>query len=229
MTNAIVDWWRRLRLTWEHRQVGGLEKILDLVLVGLQLLSISYLIKLSITDPSHISEPDRTRARYQFALRIEIWVIAQLLALIAICYWGNGNGYGCIAAGYFLFEMYLVMFNTVFVRKLEGVGTVPLSAERTLFLFIVNAVQIVLCFAVFYQWQLGLSPQAAVVAATLVFGTLGHPIQTEGPTAFVGWPWLILQVFVDFLFVVLFVAGVVGSIHPFTGRHGDDSPPPAER
>jgi uncharacterized membrane protein YphA (DoxX/SURF4 family) len=77
-----------------------------------------------------------------------------------------------IVGTYFLASTIVILLNVLFLTK--NFGT-PASNERTLLLFVINVVQIILAFAIFYRRQLGLRTGEALFEALRVFGTLGYP------------------------------------------------------
>src|SRR6516162_434880 len=81
------------------------------------------------------------------------------------------------------------------------------SNERTLLLFLLNIVQVVLAFAILYRLtlpNLNLNPWKALFKSLLVFGTIGYP---EGAELIVG-----IQIATDFVLLAVFLAFFVGRL-----------------
>ena len=98
----------------------------------------------------------------------------------------------------------VVLFNVLFLTKLSFIGPVA-SYERTLLLFLVNIVQVVLAFAILYRLTLpNLNAWKALFKSLLVFGTIGYP---EGAEPIVG-----IQIATDFVLLAVFLAFFVGRL-----------------
>ena len=110
----------------------------------------------------------------------------------------------CFVACYLLASTAVVLFNVLFLTKLSFIGPVA-SYERTLLLFLVNIVQVVLAFAILYRLTLpNLNPWKALFKSLLVFGTIGYPERAE--------PIVGIQIATDFVLLAVFLAFVVGRL-----------------
>ena len=112
----------------------------------------------------------------------------------------------CFVAWYLLASTVVVLFNVLFLTKLSFIGPVA-SNERTLLLFLLNIVQVVLAFAILYRLtlpNLNLNPWKALFKSLLVFGTIGYP---EGAELIVG-----IQIATDFVLLAVFLAFFVGRL-----------------
>lgn len=102
---------------------------------------------------------------------------------------------------YFLASTIVILLNVLFLTKIFGA---PASNERTLLLFIINVIQIILAFAIFYRRQLGLRTGQAFFEVLRVFGTLGYP---EGAEFIIG-----CQITIDFMLFAVFLSFFVGNL-----------------
>jgi hypothetical protein len=101
-----------------------------------------------------------------------------------------------------LASIIIILLNVLFLTKLFGPVASP---ERTLILFMFNVIQVVLIFAIFYRLQLrGSGAGDALVAALLVFGTVGFPEDAKPIAGF--------QVAIDFMLLAVFLAHFVGGL-----------------
>ena len=89
----------------------------------------------------------------------------------------------------------------LFLKKLLGP---PASDERSLLLFFLNVIQVVLSFAIFYRCKLSISVGKALFKTLLVFGTIGS---VDGAETIVGF-----QIATDFLLLAVFLAFFVGNL-----------------
>ncbi|HKA77111.1 MAG TPA: hypothetical protein VKD19_08400 [Pseudolabrys sp.] len=103
-------------------------------------------------------------------------------------------------ASFILAGTIINMANVVFLSKVFGP---PISAERTLLLFIFNVAQVVFTFAIWYRWMLDKQPGEALFKAILVFGTIGYP---QGADMIVG-----IQIATDIFLLAIFLAFILGN------------------
>jgi hypothetical protein len=105
-------------------------------------------------------------------------------------------------ASYFLVTVLVYLLNVLFLTKIFGP---VVSYERTLILFMFNAAQFVLIFAIFYRLELpSLEAIDALVKSLLVFGTVGVDEQVKGLAGF--------QVAIDFVLLTVFLGHFVGRL-----------------
>ena len=84
-----------------------------------------------------------------------------------------------------------------------------MSGQRSILLLILNVVDVILIFALFYRHALGLEIAPAILWAVRVFGTIGDPLQGREAT---GYEWVIAQVVCDFTLITLFLSTFVGKL-----------------
>jgi hypothetical protein len=198
------DWnwntmWKDIQTFWK-KNIHGVELVFDLILLGLRILSISYWLRTILPTPESPNHKLRDNV-------IDIYCIFQLAVLLILLVYSFGVFWNSIIGGYILFEIYLNLFNIVFIGK----NAPPSSVERSILLLILNVIDVVLAFSVFYRDRLDLSRFDAVFQAVLVLGTVGYPYSCSGNHASI----VILQIFLDFVLIVLFVSSFIGRIGLF--------------
>lgn len=106
-------------------------------------------------------------------------------------------------ASYLMMEMFLYRFRTLLFGTFDPpiVGE-PYSVYRSILLFIFNASEVILTFAICYRWFDVSDP---IKRSLLVFGTAGYPEQAIGPAAF--------QIGVDFLLVAIFLSTIIARLN----------------
>lgn len=189
---------------WRDPHVKGLERLFDTLLLLLRLVSLSYRVK------AFLPEPDSPRRAVRSSV-IDGYCVLQLIVLVILVSARFGPVMETIIAGYILFDIYLNLLNIIFIGKIREINAPPASIERSILLFFMNVLQVVLAFAVFYQHWLGLSVMDAFFNAVLVLGTIGYP---PGAT---GWLCLLvsLQVLLDLVLLLLILSGFVGQVTLF--------------
>jgi hypothetical protein len=180
--------------------VHGIELLFDSFLLFLRLFSISYRLTAFCSDPTTRSD------------MVDIYCVLQLVALLVCVFLPVPNSVGCFIAAYVLFEIYLNLFNIVFIGKFSKINAPPVSVERSLLLLLLNAFDVVLAFTLFYRHWMRLSTGCAFYGACLVLGTIGTP---PLPDTGEGRPLIILQIFLDLLLIVLFLSSFAGQIGLF--------------
>lgn len=180
-----------LRQIWRSDEIyNGIERFFDLIIFCLKPFVISELILL-VSSFFHWW-PDR--------YRVTEWCVVGTTALLSILLYYSHCAplFSALFASYFLVGTIVLMANIVFLTKIFG----PLkSNERTLLLFILNVVQLILTFAVWYRSELGLQANKAFFKAMLVFGTIGYP---KGANFVVG-----SQIAADFFLLAIFLVFVL--------------------
>jgi len=194
-------WWTQLSETRKADDVVGLEKVFCMLLVFLRIASLTYWFLSFIPDPAIVGAQHRhTRDRF-----IEFWVLVELLILVFLSRVPDSClGIAWRIAAYILFTLFLSLFNIVFIAKIPEVNAPRASTERSLLLLGVNALQVVLSFAIFYRQSLDLDRDSALVSAILVLGTVGYP---KGDGYLVA-----LQVLLDLTLIALFISYLVGNL-----------------
>lgn len=177
----------KLRLT---SQVGGIEWIFDLTIYFLKIFVPSEWIQIYF---------GRRRTGISF---IDVYVIVITIILVCFLVWPDRvPRLSTIFAGYFLATNIIILLNVLFLTKLLG----PVASdERSVLLFFLNVLQVVLTFAIFYRCKLSISMNEALFQTLLVFGTIGYP---SGANAIVG-----SQIAIDFLLLAVFLAFFVGNL-----------------
>ena len=184
--------------------IHGIELVFGLVLLGLRFLSLSYWLRPILPTPKSPKHKWRDNV-------IDIYCIIQLVVLLILLVWSFGSIWNSVIGTYILFEIYLNLFNIVFIGKIQEINTPPSSVERSLLLLIMNVIDVVLAFSVFYRDWFDLSKLDAFFQAVLVLSTIGYPSST-GKLALI----VSLQIFLDLVLIVLFVSSFIGQIGLFS-------------
>lgn len=196
--------WANVRILWRDRPVHGLELIFDTLLLGLRCFSISYWIKTLLPDPT-----DSRRTIGDNA--VDGYCVVQLITLLILLLFGLGPVADSVIAGYVLFDIYLNLFNIVFIGKITAINAPPVSIERSILLLFINVLDVIFAFALVYRDWFGLSTPDAIFKAILVFGTIGYPAAAVG-----SWVFLVsLQVLLDFVLIALLFGSFVGQMSLF--------------
>lgn len=194
--DSVFDKLRELR----DQEVYGLEYAIDRLLVFCRCFSLSYQIRDPFEHPLRIKE--RTWV-------IDFYCCAQLAVLLGLLVLSNLRCLNTVLSCYILFEIYLSLFNIVFIGKFSAINYKPTSIERVVLLMFVNVLQVVVAFAVLYRvWSTSaLSPFDAFSQAVRVLGTIEAPAQ---PRVVVD-----LQILLDLLLLVIFLASFAGQVGLF--------------
>jgi hypothetical protein len=200
--------WDDIKSFWKVEDIHGIEFVFDPILLGLRFLSISYWLRIKLARPGSPNLHWRNNI-------IDIYCIIQLTLLLLLLVYPLGIIINSLIGGYILFEIYLNLFNIVFIGKIRTINAPPSSIERSILLLILNIIDVVLAFSVFYQDWLDLSRLDAVFQAVLVFGTIGYPSSCSGNYTFI----VPLQIFLDLILIVLFISSFIGRIGLFENNH----------
>jgi hypothetical protein len=175
-------------------ETRGIEGIFGAIIYCLKyLFPAEWILILLSRDRSH---PFRYRA-------IDLYVIGTTVLSMGFLYWDYAPLPSALVASYFLVGTIVNMANVVFLTKLFGP---PISNERTLLLFILNVAQLVVTYAIWYRFMLGLQADKAFFNAMLVFGTIGYP---QGADLIVGF-----QIGTDFFLLAIFLAFILSNVSP---------------
>ena len=134
-------------------------------------------------------------------LMVEIYVVGSVIVTIAAWLWAP-TFWWAMFCSWFLFSTVVVLLHVVLLSKVFGD---IYSAERSLILFILNVVQLVFTFSIWYELEANQTKAVALFNALLVFATVGYP--QEAPAVIVG-----AQIAADFLLLVIFLAHIVGRV-----------------
>lgn len=201
--------WKDIKGLWQERRVHGLELVFDTALLALRYLSLSYWLRRVLPAPDSVQRTSRDNA-------IDVYSIVQLVILSLLLV--GAPIASTVIASYILFELYLNLLNIVFIGKFPKINAPPASVERSILLFILNIVQVVMVFGIFYRDWLGLTRLEAVFKAVLVFGTVGYP--EPGNLA----PLVALQVFLDVILVLLVLSSFAGQLALFSNSNRTGGP-----
>jgi hypothetical protein len=206
VATALRGWSENLSNVWRYPDIRGIERVVDALLVILRLVSVGYGLR------ALLANPQACRSRPRRDLAIELYVVLQFVVLTLMTSplgvtLPTGLAFG--VAAYVLFELFLSLFNIVFLGKIADVNTPPASVERSLLLLLFNAVQLPLAFAIFYRFFSGGRVDGPVVQAFLVLGTVGYP--TDPSVGLI----VAAQIFLDLVFLVLFLSAFAGRARLF--------------
>lgn len=187
-----------VKAPWRSRRVHGLELFFDTGLLVLRIVSISYWLR------SFLPPPGGPGTRRDNA--VDLYCVSQLVVLLGLLWASFPTVVDSIITGYILFEIYLNLFNIVFIGKLGTDEAPPASIERSILLLFLNGLQVTLGFGIVYRDWLHLSPLEGFFNSVLVMGTIGFP------NAASGWYQLFVvgQVFLDLALVVFFFSTFAG-------------------
>jgi hypothetical protein len=190
-----------MRILWHDPRAKGLERLFDTALLLLRLLSISYNLKWFLDGPRRAM---RSRV-------IDCYCVIELVVLVILLAGDYGPRFERVVAAYVLFEIYLNLFNIIFIGTFPAINAPPASVERSILLLFLNVLHVAVAFVVFYEHAFKLSRVDAFFNAVLVLGTLGYP------TAAAGWCSLLvsLQIFMDLVLLVLLLSSFVGQVGLF--------------
>jgi hypothetical protein len=208
--HGLLHWKRQACEIYASREIGGLEKVVVFLIHILHILTLSGWIKIALDPPIDRPTASERRTRNK---AIELYVILEFLVLATILWFsGDVQQYQCWVAAFILFEILLNLASIVFVGKLPNIYPATSSIERSLILFGINILQVIMTFAIFYRAQFGILPEKAVLISMLVFGTLGSPSIGDD---FSGAHIVEAQVVVDFAMIAIFLSAYVGRLGAF--------------
>lgn len=197
---------KNIKALWDKHRVHGLELIFDTILLAFRYLSLSYGLRYAVSRLDDQRHAVRDNV-------VDLYCIIQLIVLSLVF----GRGYSpivdSIIVTYILFEMYLNLLNIIFIGKFPDINAPPASVERSILLLMLNVIEVVLAFGILYHHWLGLSRIEGFFKAVCVLGTIGYPDA-------IGWPILlvVLQVFLDFLLLVLVISSFIGELGIFSNK-----------
>lgn len=208
MSEAVFE---NIGILWRDPRAKGLERLLDTALLLLRFLSISYYLKRFLSGP---------RRRWRSSV-IDLYCVVELAVLVVLLAGDWGPRTEQVLTAYILFEIYLNLFNIIFIGKFPAINAPPASIERSILLLFLNVLQVGLAFAVFYAHAFRLTPVNAFFRAVLVLGTIGYPPEASG------WSGILvsLQVFMDLVLLVLLLSAFVSQVGLFRrdGARGSTS------
>ncbi|MGC3971018.1 MAG: hypothetical protein QM775_27890 [Pirellulales bacterium] len=191
---------------WNHDTTKGLERLFDTALLLFRRISLSYLLKRS-------TEGEWEKLRTPL---VDAYCVLQFVVLGGLLMWGGGIC-SIVVTCYVLFEIYLNLFNIVFIGKFSAINGPPKSIERSILLLLLNVLQVTMAFAVFYKYTCSLSVLEAFFSSSLVLGTVGYPADIKGYSKLL----VSLQIFMDVVLLVLLLSAFVGQISLF--RNGNST------
>jgi hypothetical protein len=188
--------------------VYGLEYLFDFFLLVLRYLSVSYWMRFPFERQGSVRWRNNA---------VDAWCCVELVVLLVLLARSNNcilNTGVCI---YVLFEIYLSLFNIVFVGKFRDINYPSPSIERVILLMFLNVLHVVCVFAVLYRtWSATtMSWQHALSQAVRVLGTVEAPAQPA--------LWVDLQILFDLLLLVIFLASFVGQVGVFRAPSGSQT------
>ena len=187
---GFAEWRSDLAKLRSTSEVSGNEKIFDFTIYFLTIFVPSVWIQIFL---------GKRRAGTSF---IDGYVIVITIILVCLLVWPDHvPRFIAILAAYLLATNIIILLNVLFLKKLLGP---PASDERSLLLFFLNVIQVVLTFAIFYRCKLSISVGKALFKTLLVFGTIGS---VDGAETIVGF-----QIATDFLLLAVFLAFFVGNL-----------------
>jgi len=195
------------KLREREPRVYGLEYLVDGLLLICRRLSLSYWIRRPFEHPLNLRQ--RTWV-------IDLYCFMELAILFGFLVWSDNRGLSTVVSGYILFEIYLSLFNIVFIGKFPKINYAPPSIERVILLMFVNVLQVIIAFAILYRsWSSSiLSWPDAFSQAVRVLGTVEAPAQ---PRFMVD-----MQILLDLLLLVIFLASCVGQVGVFRRTPGTE-------
>jgi hypothetical protein len=204
------DFQSTISYIWRTHEICGIERPLALMAYGSRMANLAFWL----TVPFEVESETADRKGHQFIEPYLIVELAILWATLKYLAWPHPWLSSAIAI-YALLHIYFALFDIVFVGKLIHMRAI-ISVERSLLLFAVNAAEIVIGFAIFYRVALWYEPIPAIIASLLVFGTVGHPLDSNLRFANQDWAGIIvgIQLCSDFLFIAIFLSAFLGGLRP---------------
>lgn len=195
-----------------QRGITGVERLFVFSILFLRVFSLSYWIRTFLPD----TQGSKRRIRDTF---IEGYCLAQA-GLLVILLLAPSHAASLFVTSYVLFELFLVLANTIFVGKFPTMQAPPASIERSILLLLLNIVEVVMIFAIFYRSALGLEILEALVQSSLVLGTVGYPEHLGGKARLL----VPFQIFLDLTLSLLLLSSFVGQLGLFRSRTLTDLP-----
>lgn len=190
--------------------VAGLERCLDKLLICLRAISVSYWLRFC---PERKGQTVLRNKIVDFLCVMEILI----LAVILVKPWGTRADE--LICAYLIFQIYLILFNIVFLGKFEKINYPPQSIERVVLLMSLNVLEVTTAFAVLYRDALSLKWSEAISDAIHVLGTVG------APSAAGNWRvnlYVNAQILLDLMILIIFLATFAGKL-TILRRAGDTS------
>lgn len=184
--------------------VNGIERLFVSSILLLRVASSSYWLR----DCLPSARGDRRWVRDN---AIDLYCVAQALVLLVLLAAWAQSLFAVLIAAYILFDLFLVLANVIFVGKFPELQAQPASVERSIILLLLNLIDVVLAFAIFYRYTLGLGTSSAVFQAALVLGTIGYPPGLQGNAQLL----VVCQVGFDLILTVLLLSSFVGQLGLF--------------
>jgi hypothetical protein len=181
--------------------VGGLELWFDTVLLVLRIFSLAYWLRYPF---------ERRNETARRNCLVDGYCVVEFIVLVTLLVGPLYPFVSSFLCWYFLFEIYLSLFNIVFLGKFAGINYKPPSIERDILLMFLNVLQVVVAFAVLYRTWLGLPKIEALSAAVNVLGTVGLPPVIGNLALLVD-----LQILLDVILLVIFLASFAGQVRVF--------------
>jgi hypothetical protein len=216
--HGLAHWKKQAGSIAASTEIEGLEKAVVFLIHLFHLMTVSGWIKIVLDSTAE--RPTRAD-RYIRNRAIELFILLEVIVICVIIFIPQHvESYQVLIATFILFEILLNLSSVIFVGKLHNVYPPTASIERSLILFAVNILQVILIFGIFYRASLGLSFEQAVFASITVFGTLGHPSLRVD---FTGAGIVEFQVVVDFALIAIFLAAYVGKLGAYRRMDDDDT------
>jgi hypothetical protein len=189
-----------------------LERLFLLFILFLRVVSVSYWLRGFLPSARDARRPVRDRA-------VDIYCVVQTAILLALLAMSPYRLWVVWIASYILFEIILVLANIIFVGKFRKLQARPASIERSILLLLLNLVQAVIVFAIYYRHASKLTVCDAFFQSCLVLGTVGYPEGLSGPARLL----VSLQIFVNLAVTLLLLGSFAGQIGLFRSQDGADS------
>jgi hypothetical protein len=200
--DGFRNWHERIGRLVASSDISGLEKVVVVCVHFLHVCTGSGWLKFCLDPTTQSPTLEQMRPRDR---AIELYVLFECLVLAGILWLPDKiHWYEVAVAAFILFEILLNLSSIIFVGKLKDVYPPTHSIERSVLLFGVNVLQVIMIFAIFYRAAFGLPPSEAAVNSALVFGTVGYP----SPGGYV----VAVQVIVDFVLLAIFLGTFVGNL-----------------
>jgi hypothetical protein len=206
--NGKKGWHRMMKYIksfMREKEIHGIEFAFNFALMILRLSSASYWLRSCLPSPKGSDHKLRDNA-------VDIYCIFQFFVLLILFLNRFSTIFNIIIVIYILFEIYLNLFNIVFIGKIKKINAPPSSVERSILLLMLNVIDVVLAFSILYRDWLDLSKQEAIFQSVLVLGTVGHPSSQSTEIYML---LVMLQIFLNILLVLLFLSSFIGQIGLF--------------
>jgi len=213
-----MNWWHNIKARlddfkssldciYNTNELSGLERVIAWISYATRILSIPFWLLI----PFEVESETASEKNHQW---LEVYLVFEFLILVVVLASATRHPrISSVLEIYFLLHIYFALFDIVFVSKLRRMQRPVISVERSLFIFIINAAEIVVAFSVFYSIVFCYGFGKAILTSLMVFATVGHPL-TDLPGPEWGGTLVAAELLCDFVFVAIFLSAFIAGLRP---------------